>query len=162
MNKNISLDIQKFSIENGNEEKVDDILNELSMDDIETISTENSAQNIKTLMMKTKSKQPTIDQYFQPFGGNDLEHENNLLKIEIKEIKDKLFLLEQYVICPTHPVSSSPSPNISYDRLSTQIREMENEMKKMKTTIEYLEGHQHELEERIDYFENILSTEENS
>ena len=37
---------------------------------------------------------------------------------------------------------------------------MENEMKKMKTVIEYLEGHNHELEERIDYLESMFSTDE--
>jgi hypothetical protein len=163
MKRNISLDIQQQVDEI--QENEDEFLKEFSMDEIETIPDENSAQNIKTLMMQTKSqKQPTIDQYFQPFrkeySSNDiLEHENNLLKIEMKEIKDKLFLFEQHLLCPSS--SSTPiSSNISYDKLSTKIREMENEMKKMKTVIEYLEGHNHELEERIDYLESLFSTEE--
>ncbi len=167
MKRNISLDIQQ-QVDEMQEtvyENEDEFLKEFNMDEIETIQDENSAQNIKTLMMQTKSqKQPTIDQYFQPFGkeysSNDiLEHENNVLKIEIKEIKDKLFLFEQHLLCPSS--SSTPvSSNISYDKLSTKIREMENEMKKMKTVIEYLEGHNHELEERIDYLKSMFSTDE--
>ncbi len=114
-------------------------------------------------------RQLTIDQFFTPYtvekkSDNDthkkieeLELENQVLKIEIKELKDKFLHLE-YLVYNRFPSSSSEEsvnhqnfiPPTLYDRLQTRVKELESEIKKIKEDIEILDSNHCELGEHVE------------
>jgi hypothetical protein len=157
--KNISLQILQ------NEEEPDETSNELlqEFNDFQ-YKTENSFDFLK----KDNKTQITIDQFFTPYSvsskNNDmnpkleeLELENHVLKIELKELKDKFSHLEYLVYnrltgapCGDSVNSSSIIPHTLYDRLQTKIKELESDVKKIKEEIEILDSNHCQLGEHVE------------
>ena len=115
-------------------------------------------------------RQLTIDQFFTPYtvekkSDNDsykkieeLELENQVLKIEVKELKDKFLHLE-YLVYNRFPSSTSSDESVNhqnfipltlYDRLQTKVKELESEIKKIKEDIEILDSNHCELGEHVE------------
>jgi predicted RNase H-like nuclease (RuvC/YqgF family) len=115
-------------------------------------------------------RQLTIDQFFTPYtvekkSENDtnkkieeLELENQVLKIEVKELKDKFLHLE-YLVYNRFPSSTSSDESVNhqnfipptlYDRLQTKVKELESEIKKIKEDIEILDSNHCELGEHVE------------
>lgn len=110
----------------------------------------------------------SINQFFTPYTKNedssgkleDLELENNLLKIEVKELKEKFSHLEYLVYnrLASQPggggdintLNSSFWPSTLYDRLQTKVKELESEVKKMKEEIEIIDSNHCQLGEHVD------------
>ncbi len=130
------------------------------------------SNSVKNLMMSLKGKemrQPTIDNYFTPYSvTTDYEFENTLLKIEIKELKEKMMELEMLVLnmktsngcvegeaTTTSNSITSPFP-FFYDRIMTKIKNIEEEMGNMKLNFESFEATQSNHEDRIDMIEETL------
>ncbi len=161
LRKNISLQILQ-----NEEEEPDESSNELlqEFDDFQYKS-----ESSFDLFKKDNKTQLTIDQFFTPYSvsskNNDinpkleeLELENHVLKIELKELKDKFSHLEYLVYnrltgAPNNESSSINSsfiPPALYDRIQTKIKELESDVKKIKEEIEILDSNHCQLGEHVE------------
>lgn len=146
---------------------------ELETEDVwEEILPEHSAKNIQSLYQQTKAtKQTCITEYMNPYISSsedhsygkiyELEHENNLLKIEIREMKDRMSNLEIMIMNAISSPSFQPKDTSSmscniYDRLSTKIKDLEYEVKKVKDTCEMLEADQLRHDDHITLIQQTL------
>ena len=165
--KNISLQILQDEVEKEEESsEPDETTKELlqEFDDFEYPSFDFSKKEDK--------KQMTISQFFTPYTVSsskkedssgkieELELENHLLKIEVKELKDKFSQLEYLVYnrLASQPggggdmnmLNSSFMPSTLYDRLQTKVKELEYEIKKIKEEIEIIDSNHCQLGEHVD------------
>ena len=161
LRKNISLEILQ-----NEEEEPDESSNELlkEFNDFH-YNTENSFDILK----KDNKTQLTIDQFFTPYSVSsknhdinprfeELELENHVLKIEMKELKDKFSHLEYLVYnrltgAPNSESSMNSSsfiPPALYDRIQTKIKELESDVKKIKEEIEIIDSNHCQLGEQVE------------
>ncbi len=146
--KNISDKMQsKINKENGKNRYLDFILavNESDNKKIENVFEENNA----TQNMYSKI--------------NELEIENQILKNEVNELKEKMQMFEIFMLnFQTSSCSSFSSNNhgindfSQIDKLKTIIKETQYEMKKMKDQFEYIEALETENRDKIEVIETLM------
>lgn len=170
--KNISLQILQDEVEKEEESsEPDETTKELlqEFDDFEYSSKKDNKTHVSRPM---DSKMMTLEHFFTPYTVSsskkedssgkieELELENNLLKIEVKELKEKFSQLEYLVYnrLASQPggggdmnmFNSSFMPSTLYDRLQTKVKELEYEIKKMKEEIEIIDSNHCQLGEHVD------------
>ncbi len=178
------LTLDDFDIPTNEEEDVDvDEHSDNYVYDYENINPNNSIKNLMMTLKNKEMKQPTIDSYFTPYSVSknyvttDYEFENTLLKIEIKDLKEKMTELELLVLnmktsAPNTSSSSSTSNSddnnqsvqspfsFIYDRMMTKIKNIESELSTMKLNFESYEATQTNHEDRIDMIEEMIMNNE--
>jgi hypothetical protein len=186
MNENKFIFFDKNYKNNKNEDEDEDDVKSLCPNTDDNVSTVNSDIDISELdyYMEKRNNTPvnTYDlnykykDYIIPFNEaitknnneqfkesneysriHDLEFENQILKKEIRELKEKMQNFEIFML---NFKTSSPN-NSCYDfsqmdKLKTMIKEVQFEMKKMKDQFEYLEALENENRDKIEVIETLM------
>ncbi len=93
---------------------------------------------------------------------NELEMENQILKIEVRELKEKMQMFEIFML---NFQTSSSSINFgngdfnnysNMDKLKTMIKDNQFEIKKIKEQLEYIEALENENRDKIEVIETLM------
>lgn len=168
--KNISLEILQNEVEKEESSEPDETTKDL-LQEFEDFQYPSENEYSFDFSKKENRTQLTIDKYFTPYTVSsskkedssgkieELELENHVLKIEMKELKDKFSQLEYLVYNRLSSLpgggdmnmfNSSFMPSTLYDRLQTKVKELEYEIKKMKEEIEIIDSNHCQLGEHVD------------
>ena len=91
-----------------------------------------------------------------------LEIENQILKNEVNELKEKMLSFEIFMLnfqtSSISPCSSNGdiNSNLQIDKLKTIVKETQYEMKKMKDQFEYIEALESENRDKIEVLETLI------
>ncbi len=167
MIKNISFEIKNNLVEQ-NISNIENITNDFILDnnnnefinnnDFDDIK-KDSNDEIKNLMMFVKNNNNNNNNNNQS-KINDLEIENQILKIEIKELKEKMQMFEIFMLNFQTSNSFSFDNNLNnYDKLMTKIKNIEYDVKKIKEDLEYVEGLSSQNSDKIELLEHSILPE---